>query len=213
MAEQTTTVAADAVASAVSSDDGNAMQVDELTTSAAPASGSSPELGATTEEAAEPVTGDSFILGIDFGSEESVLTITKKRDSVLPFLVHNPTSHVANSSAFAIRDGQRLLGDDALAQTSLNPQQAVILSKRFVGRHGAEAEAEAAAMVHCRLEQALASNGPRLAAVLPSLEAPMPVFLELIVAALLKHYASFAYRDMVRYGANDGDGDGDGDGE
>jgi hypothetical protein len=64
------------------------------TSQEAQAEGSGSSDSASEQRAPE---ASDYILGIDFGSEECVLTITRKGDSVLPSLVRNSTSQIANS--------------------------------------------------------------------------------------------------------------------
>jgi molecular chaperone DnaK (HSP70) len=78
----------------------------------------------------------------------------------------------------------------------LSPKDAVVFSKRFIGRSNVSDEVQETPVLY-QLQSLEASNASRLGTSFNLNDQTQQVYLEQIVAALLKYFAQYAHDDSV----------------
>jgi len=77
----------------------------------------------------------SYILGIDLGTTNSCMAVMQAGK---PEVLENAEGNRTTPSVVAVKDGERLVGTPAKNQATINPENTIFSSKRFVGRQHSE---------------------------------------------------------------------------
>ncbi|MCK5471636.1 molecular chaperone DnaK, partial [Candidatus Gracilibacteria bacterium] len=81
----------------------------------------------------------SYILGIDLGTTNSCMAVMQAGK---PEVLENAEGNRTTPSVVAVKDGERLVGTPAKNQATINPENTIFSSKRFVGRQHSEVSEE-----------------------------------------------------------------------
>jgi molecular chaperone DnaK len=81
----------------------------------------------------------SYILGIDLGTTNSCMAVMQAGK---PTVLENSEGNRTTPSVVAVKDGNRLVGTPAKNQATINPENTIFSSKRFIGRLHSEVAEE-----------------------------------------------------------------------